>query len=353
MSSVSSDLAFRMGQRSYGMSGLALSYVLIGYVVSIVCISSRSWFANALGVFLLIHTLIWAAYFVHEFIHGTVFRQPRMNAWFGNLMLFLTGSCYCHFRDLARNHLAHHKNRADFSAFSIADFLKSLPKPLTQLIVALEWMYFPAVNLILRWLCIMAPFLGQARRDERSRTLGLLALRGSFFIALGLYSWRSLLLYGFAYICFINILRFMDCFQHTYAVFQLGQSLPQYSLEYEESNTYSNLMPDRWRWLNLLFLNFGYHNAHHRVIHCPWYLLPQLDAELYPSDYRQHITLDRFVKNYHQFRIHRLFNNGGTVIDSEQGLDLDSFVGAVGVSFLILREPLEWLNLTVSTAQPT
>ncbi|MDX2215574.1 MAG: fatty acid desaturase [Oculatellaceae cyanobacterium bins.114] len=348
MSPVSSDLMSRISNRSYGINRLALSYVLIGYVFALICISSKSLTINVLGVFLLIHTLIWAAYFVHELAHGIVFRQPYMNVLFGNIMLFLIGSCYCRFQDLARNHLAHHKNRADFSAFSITGFLRSLPKPLMQLIVVLEWLYFPAVNLILRWLCIVAPFLGQARRSERQRTLGLLLVRGSLFVALGYYSWRSLLLYFLAYICFINILRFMDCFQHTYAVFQLGQSLPQYSLEYEEANTYSNVILGRWRWLNLLFLNFGYHNAHHRVIHCPWYLLPQLDAELYLPGDRQHITLDRLIKNYHQFRIHRLFRGGGTVIDTNDGLNLDQFAGGVGVSFLILREPLDWLKLNVS-----
>jgi hypothetical protein len=80
------------------------------------------------------------------------------------------------------------------------------------------------------------------------------------------------------------------------------------------------------------------------MIHCPWYLLPHLDTELYPSEYRQHITLDRLVSKYHQFRIHRLFHRGGIVTDAETGLNLSQFSGGVGVSFLILREPLDWLS---------
>lgn len=349
MPTVSAALSSRITQCSNWINGLAIVYVFVGYSFSIVCISSQFWAANILGVILLIHTLLWAAYFVHEFVHGTIFRRPGLNASLASVMLFLTGSCYCRFRGLARNHLAHHKNRADFSAFSITDFLKSLPKPLMQLIIVLEWLYFPAINFILRWLCALAPFFGQARRDERWRNSGLLLLRGILFALMGWHSWRSLLLYLLAYICFINILRFMDCFQHTYAVFQLGQAIPQYNLNYEETNTYSNLMPERWRWLNLLLLNFGYHNAHHRVIHCPWYLLPQLDAELYHSEYRQHVTLDRLVKNYHQFRIHRLFHGGGTVVNVGKELNLDQFSGAVGVSFLVLREPLDWLKLNAKT----
>ena len=66
----------------------------------------------------------------------------------------------------------------------------------------------------------------------------------------------------------------------------------------------------------------SHHNAHHRAIHCPWYLLPQIDAELYNSGYRQHVTLDRLVKNYHQFRIYRLFHGGGTVVDRTIGASL-------------------------------
>lgn len=351
MNVVSPELNSRISQRNQWISGFALFYGLTGYVFSIFCFSSENWAINGLGVVLLIHTLMWSAYLVHDLIHGAVFRQPKVNAFVGNILLFLTGSCYCRFQDLARNHLAHHKNRADFSAFSIVDFLRSLPKPLLQLIIVLEWLYFPVVNFILRWLCIVAPFLGEARQNERLRTVTLLLIRSSLFALLGWYSLRAIALYFFAYICFINLLRFIDCFQHTYTVFQLGQPLPQYSLEYEEANTYSNLVSYRWRWLNLLFLNFGYHNAHHRVISCPWYLLSQLDAELYPVAYRQHILLSRLVFNYHQFRIHRLFNGYGNVVDADAGVNLDEFIGGIGVSFLILREPLSWLKVPTALAQ--
>jgi fatty acid desaturase len=343
---LSSTLTAKLSRRNNWVNGLALFYVLAGYLFALVCICSEAWSANLFGTVLLVHTLMLAAYFIHEFIHSTVFPNPSLNAIAGNIMLFITGSCYCRFRDLARNHLAHHKNRADFSAFAIADFLSSLPKPLLHLIIALEWMYFPVLNFILRWLAAFSPFFSQSRRDERLKNSCLLTLRGGLFLSLGLYSLRALLLYFLAYLSFINILRFVDSFQHTYTVFQLGQKIPAYSLEHEETNTYSNLVSYRWNWLNLLFLNFGYHNAHHRVIHCPWYLLPQLDAELYPPNNRQHIPLYRLIKNHHQFRIYRLFNGQGSVTDTSEGLNLQKFVGGIGVSFLILREPLDWLKIT-------
>ncbi|MEM8611706.1 MAG: fatty acid desaturase [Cyanobacteria bacterium P01_H01_bin.105] len=344
MSLVSKAFNEQIIERNHRLNGVALAYVVIGYGCSIVWISHPFWLTNLLGVLLLTHTLVWAAYFVHEFIHGTIFRNPKLNALGAKVMLFLTGSCYCRYLPLARYHLAHHKNRADFSAFSMADFLRSLPTPLLKLIQILEWLYFPAINFILRWFCTLSPFLGQTRKEDRWRNGILLLIRGSLFIALAWYSWQGAILYCIAYLCFINILRFMDCFQHTYTVVQMGQSMPKYSAEYEERNTYSNIILGRWNWLNLLFLNFGYHNAHHQVIHCPWYLLPQLNAELYPADCKQQVDLSSLIKNYHQFRMRRLFGEKSSVTETSDKLDFSSFYGDIGVSFLILREPLDWLK---------
>ncbi len=345
---VSKALNKQISQPKHGVNGLAIAYVIIGYGGSIACICHSGWWINILGVLLLTHTLVWAAYFVHEFIHGTIFRGPQLNGLGARAMLFLTGSCYCRYLPLARYHLAHHKNRADFSAFSMDAFLRSLPTPLLKLIELLEWLYFPAINLILRWFCALSPFLGQTRQEDRWRNGVLLFVRGSLFVTLAWYSWKAVILYFISYLCFLNILRFMDCFQHTYTVVQMGQPMPKYSLDYEESNTYSNLVLGRWHWLNLLFLNFGYHNAHHQVIHCPWYLLPQLNEELYGTNYKQQVSLGSLVKNYHQFRMRRLFGEKSSVVETDDGLDFDNFLGDIGVSFLLLREPLDWLNSELS-----
>ena len=351
MTATQPDFSFYINDRNTWINGAAIAYTLLGYGVSLVCITQPAWWLNLFGILLLIHSLIWAAYLIHELIHNNIFRSSRWNAIVGQVMLFLTGSCYNQYRDVASNHLAHHKNRADFSALSIPMLLRSLPSPLLQVVVALEWLYFPVVEFALRWLAALSPFLGQSRTGERLKNGLLLLLRGSLFTALAIYSSKAIVLYFLAYICFINILRFVDCFQHTYTVFQLGQPLPQYDLAHEEQNTFSNLVSARWSWLNLLLLNFSYHNAHHRVMRCPWYLLPQLDAELYPRNYRQYVTLPQLVGNYHRYRIHRLFNGQGTVTDTEQGLNLDQFVGAVGVSFLLSREPLDWLKLPAADAK--
>ncbi len=345
MPAISNTLTARINQPTHWLNGLALSYVIGGYGLAIFCIAADAWWLNGLGVVLLTHTLLWAAYFVHEFMHAAIFKSLKLNVLGGKLMVFLTGSCYCRYRPLANYHMMHHKNRADFSAFSIADFLNTLPGWARQIVVSLEALYFPAVNFILRWFCALSPFLGETRKEDRWRNAGLLLLRGGLFTALGYYSLKAVVLYLFAYVSFLNLLRFIDCFQHTFEVLQLGQPMPKFSAEYEELNTYSNVVSVRWPWLNLLFLNFGYHNAHHQIIYCPWYLLPQLDAELYQPGYRQVVPLGRLVKLYHRYRTQRLFSDEGHVEDTETGLNLEGFYGAIGVSFLVLREPLDWLKL--------
>ncbi|MEO1394374.1 MAG: fatty acid desaturase [Cyanobacteria bacterium J06634_5] len=352
MITVSADLNDKINQPRYWLNGLALAYSVVGYGFSIVCLgisgSDRAWLFNIFGVALLTHTLVWAAYFVHEFMHGSIYRSLRWNALGAQILLFLTGSCYCRYRPLARYHLAHHKNRTDFSSFSMSDFLRSLPAWLLKIIETLEWLYFPAINFILRWFCALSPFLSKNRTSDRWRNGRLLFVRGALFAALAVYSWKAVLLYFVAYVCFINILRFMDCFQHTYNVVQLGQPMPKYSPEYEERNTYSNLVVGNSRWVNLLFLNFGYHNAHHHVMYCPWYLLPQLDAEIYSAQCAQFVSLGSLVKNYHQFRMQRLFGQKSDVVETEDGLNFDGFYGDIGVSFLVLREPLDWLKIKTS-----
>ena len=43
--------------------------------------------------------------------------------------------------------------------------------------------------------------------------------------------------------------------------------------------------------LNLLLLNFSYHNAHHERPIEPWYRLPALHARLYPGEHHQTLPM--------------------------------------------------------------
>jgi len=133
-------------------------------------------------------------------------------------------------------------------------------------------------------------------------------------------------------------LRFMDAFQHTYEVFasnslQAAPSDPKRDLRYEYENTYSNLIAERCWWLNLLVLNFAYHNAHHVRPTLPWYRLRALHGSLYGAKDRQVIACRELLASYHRHRVARIFaNDCGSVAAS--GNRAGSFLGAVGVSFL-------------------
>ncbi len=344
-----SNFKFYNQHRDNWLNNIALAYIFGGYGLSLLLITTNIWWLNLLGVLLLAHTLTWAAFFAHEFFHYNIFSRSNLNVAFGAIMLFLTGSCYQRFRDLARHHIAHHVHRADFSPFhpfSMSDFLHSLPKPVQRLVVFLEWLCVPAVNLLFRWMIALAPFLSKNRQDERRRNAWLLVMRGSLFISLAIYSPHAIILYFVAYVIFLNLIQFSESFQHTYSVFHINEKVPKHSLEYDENNTYSLLLSRHWSWLSLLiFLNNNYHNAHHRLMSCPWYLVPRLDEQLYSRNDQQYIPVSQLLKNYFRYRIHRLFQGQGTVAKTETGLDFDNFSGASGMSFMLLRQPFDWLKL--------
>jgi fatty acid desaturase len=344
------NFKFYAHHRNYWLNSAIIAYILVSYGLSLLCITQVSWWLNLLGVILLAHSLTWAAFFLHELFHQNIFSRSSLNVVFGEIMLFLTGSCYSRFRDVSLHHIAHHVHRADFSPFypfSIADFLYSLPKPTQKLIVFLEWLCIPAVNITIRWMIALAPFLSQNRKDERLRNTLLLLVRGGLFTALAVYSARATILYFIAYVCFLNIVQFVENFQHTYSSFHINGKVPKHSLDYDEANTYSLAIPQHWSWLSLLIcFNNNYHNAHHRLMSCPWYLLPQLDTELYPRTYLQYVSISKLLSNYFRYRIYRLFHGQGTVERREKGLNLDSFKGATGMSFMLLRQPFDWLDIS-------
>jgi fatty acid desaturase len=171
--------------------------------------------------------------------------------------------------------------------------------------------------------------------------LALLALRVGLFAALAWVSLKAAILYALAYVIFLNVLRFMDAFQHTYEVFATRSLAaapvdPRRDLRYEYENTYSNLLAERWSWLNLLVLNFPYHNAHHVRPGEPWYRLPALHRSLY-GDRRdaQVITCRELLGSFHRYRVSRILAaNYGAVAPAGAPDRAGSFQGAVGVSFL-------------------
>jgi fatty acid desaturase len=316
-------------------NAIAFLYIVGSYGGGIALFLVSNGWLNVLGVVLLTHSLVLSLYLAHEFMHGTIFTNMKWNAVGGNLMLWLNGGCYPRFRDLAQEHIAHHINRVDFSGLELPIFIKQIPTPIRRLILALEWLYFPAISFILHWRAITAPFWNPHRRDERLRVIAILIVRGVLFSLLALASAKALALYFLSFIGMVTVLRLLDAFQHTYEVFPVGTPLPKRDQAYEHANTFTTLISRRYWWLNLLVLNFGYHNAHHELMKCPWYSLHELDREFSIQQKTNYLSLLQILGNFHRFRIHRIFSDQGQAADEQGNLQLDSFYGAVGISMLV------------------
>jgi fatty acid desaturase len=317
---------------------LALAYTLVGYLGGVALLTAGNWLLNLAGVLLTAHALVYAAYFIHEFAHQSVFRSAQANNRWGVLMSWLAGGCYAPFGALRRKHMRHHTDRADVLTFDYKAFLDRSPGWVPALVVALEFAYVPAVEFIMHGYVILLPFLKPERSRERPRVLTVVAVRLLLFGLLAWYSVKAVLLYLVAYIIMLHALRFTDAFQHTYDAFAVleGGDIPNDKVRdraYEQNNTYSNVVSVAHPWLNLLLLNFSYHNAHHERPIEPWHDLPRLHAQLFPGDYVQVLPMATLLKGYHRNRVARVLSEDYGVVGQGAG-KADSFLGAVGVSFL-------------------
>jgi len=318
----------------------ALAFTLLGWPLGIVMLASPQWALNALGVVLVTLTLTWSAYFIHEFAHLAIFRSPQANERWGTLMTWVNGSCYAPFADLRRKHMRHHVERADVITFDVRAFLMRSPAWLRQGVLALEWAYVPAVEFLMRGFVMALPFIDARKHDRRARIVGIAVLRVSAWGLLGWWSLKALALYALAYLLFVTLLRFADCFQHTYDAYPIldDKPIPQDKLrdrDYEQANTYSDVVGLDHRWLNLVWLNFGFHNAHHVRPTLPWHKLPAFHRETFAPDDAQVIPVRQLLRAFHVHRVRRVLSGDyGAVAGRDVPGRADGFIGAVGVSFL-------------------
>jgi fatty acid desaturase len=316
---------------------LVILYTLAGWLLGVWMMSRPELVLNATGVLVTAHTLVYSAYLLHDCAHHAIFSRAAANDRLGALLSWLNGACLANYERLKRKHLRHHADRLDVVTFDYRAVLKAAPMVVRRGVLLLEWAYIPAVELLMRGMIVAAPFY-DGTRAERFRIVRLLALRVLFFATLALISVKCVLLYALAYLIFLTVLRFLDAFQHTYEVFATrslapAPADPRRDRRYEYEHTYSNLLSERWAWLNLLVLNFPYHNAHHSRPGEPWYRLPALHRKLYAAGDRQVITCRQLLVSFHRHRTARVLADGyGEVASS--GERANNFIGAVGVSFL-------------------
>lgn len=297
--------AFQLG--GYGL-GLWLLLHNSGYLVA--------------GVIILAAVKIQAAYLFHEFAHGTIFKRGWANRWGGEVVLWMVGN-WVGFKRLQVNHLQHHAKKVDFLSIDHQTLLVKRPA-LRRLIEACEWAYLPALEFLIRF-----ETSRRALSDPhgRVRIALMLVSRGALFGVLWWHSPWALFGYFLAFVLMIHGLRFMDTHQHTYEVYRPGSTVPYRDKSYEQAHTFSNFFA-RWRWLNWLTLNFGYHNAHHAEPALPWHALPALHQKLAVE--RNFLPGEDLISPFHRYRVQRVMvkdNFGDPYVPG-------TFVGFPGLSFL-------------------
>jgi fatty acid desaturase len=313
-----------------------LLWTSTGWLASFALMAASSAALNVLGTLLCLHTMILAAYLVHEAVHQTLFAQPAANRAAGESMSFIAGASYASFERIRHMHIRHHLERVDLACFDFLGLMRRRPG-LRRALQALEWAYVPATELLMHAQVVARPFFVDSQRRHRRRAAAMLVVRGALLAALGWWSLKALALYFLATLLFLHVLNFFDAFHHTFDQFFVAPDQPVPPIErergYEQANTYSNLISARHPWLNLLTLNFGYHNAHHHRASLPWYRLPALHRSLYGEDNAAVMPLRELLRTWHRNRVSRVYAEGYGA--PRQGADrADTFIGAHGVSFL-------------------
>ena len=321
-------------------NALALLYCHLTYFGGAVLILSLHPVFMALGALTMAHGMVIAAYMIHDCGHNAVFKSARHNAMLGKELNWLTGGCYGRYEDLRMKHMVHHVDNADVIELDYREHLDRHPIQ-RKVVEALEWLYVPAVEFIMHGILMLASFISVDKKGQRARTAAIIAIRFGLLLALFLYSPIAYLCYLMAYALFLTILRFMDALQHNYDViigFDNGAELAKRrgDRNYEQSHTFSNPVSIKHPWLNLLMLNFGYHNAHHSRPTTPWHQLPQLHQSLYGNEAGFVVPFWKQLASFHRSRVARVMGDERETQGNcfAQRLQKGEAVGANGVSFL-------------------
>jgi fatty acid desaturase len=322
----------------------ALVYCHLAYFGGTALVLSLNPVLMAVGTVALAHGMVIAAYLIHDCAHNAMFKSPRHNALTGSLLNWLTGGCYGTYAELRAQHMRHHVEHIDIIGFDYRPYLARHPFQL-RIVRALEWLYLPAVEFVMHAALMATPFILEEKKNQRLRTAGIIIVRFSLLAALFVYSAAAYLCYLFAYAMFLTVLRFMDAFQHNYEIVLSGNEDIQ-AVErggdrtYEHLHTFSNPVSVAHPWLNLITLNFGYHNAHHARPAAPWHELPGLHRKLYgkasESGTVRVIPFHKQLASFHNSRVARVMGDDSETQGNRlaQRLEQGTAVGASGLSFL-------------------
>lgn len=292
--------------------GLAVGYAVGAYALGMAGLFHSSPWINGGATLLLGHGMTIAAYLIHECGHNLIFKRHRDNAKLGRIMSWLCGAAYGTYEDMRYKHFRHHVDNDDIVWFDYEAFFENHPT-LTNIIRVLEWFYIPAHDLLMHGVMIFTSFIIPERRNQRLRNVIVILVRGTVFLTIAVLFPKVAILYAVAYMFMMHILRFMDSVQHDYpyttTLFETSNSPHKGDAEWEQAHTFSNTLSLRFPKLNLLVLNFGYHNAHHENMNIPFYRLPALHAEISGNDAAYVIPFTAQVRLYHRNRVIRIYNH--------------------------------------------
>ena len=292
-------------------NGIALLYVIVGYILGLAGLFHSAWPINLVATLLLAHAMTIAAYLIHECGHNLVFRRSRNNAYLGRFLSWICGAAYGTYEDMRYKHFRHHVDNDDVVWFEYEEWFDKHPITL-RVTRLLEWIYIPAHDLIMHFIMVFTSFIIPERRNQRARNVTVILIRGGLFLALIVYFPKAALLYAIAYMLMMHILRFMDALQHDYpynaTLFNYVQPPHKGDFEWEQEHTFSVPLSLRLPRLNWLTLNFGFHNAHHSDMNVPWYRLPHLHQQLTNGDPEKVIPFACQIKLYHRNRVLRVNN---------------------------------------------
>ncbi|MEZ5570997.1 MAG: fatty acid desaturase [Halioglobus sp.] len=315
-----------------------LLYIAIAYIGGWVAIFQDNAALNGIGVIALMHSMVIAAYLLHDCGHNAVFLSSAGNAQLGYVLNWIAGSCYGRYEDIRYKHMRHHVDNYDPVVWDYRSFLKRHPL-LETVVKAAEWAYIPAVEIMMHTMLVIAPWCIESKRAQRGRVMWIVLIRGSLLVTVFLLSAKAFFLYVLAQLLLFTVLRFMDCYQHNYeVVFNLDEQDFEFpyrgDAEYEQRNTYSNLLSGRYPKLNLLVLNFCYHNAHHQKPTLGWYRLPSLHAQMYPGVEAQTLGFLNQARAFHKHRVARIYAEEYGADEVKQSLQEGRAVGVDALSFL-------------------
>jgi fatty acid desaturase len=313
----------------------AVVVILLFTALGIELASMPHFFSIFSAIVLIALAKICAWYLSHDCAHNCAFRSKLANSTIGECLSFLNGLSFFSFEDYRKDHVRHHAEKIDIGGFDSRGFAEAYPK-LFSTISLIEKAYVPVFYYLIKVVGIYEAVRSDKRRESIRAIFGIF-IYAVVLVAFARSSLLLILTWQFSSYIRIHVVRFVDCFQHSFdQVYPKGQKLSHDKI-YEIQNTFSVPVARKFKLFNLIILNFGYHTAHHCFPSCPWYMLPKLDAVIMKQfkNYgilevrEESCSLRNLIAAYHRGRTLRLISDDeGHAYNAEGKFSIHDFTGA-------------------------